>query len=78
MGTLLFGPSSELAKRNASGQLIQVAEPGKLMKYNRSKYNQYTKFNTIFDRLKQSRNGFWYIYLAVGVRMAGAPSVIGE
>lgn len=30
MGTLLFGPSSELANKNASGQLIQDADAGAL------------------------------------------------
>lgn len=32
IGTLLLGPSSELAKRNANGQLIHVDEPGVLFK----------------------------------------------
>lgn len=31
IGTLLFGPSSELAKRKASGQLIHDAEAGALL-----------------------------------------------
>lgn len=32
IGTLLFGPSSELANRKASGQLIQDADGGALNK----------------------------------------------
>lgn len=31
IGTLLFGPSSELLNRNASGQLIQDADGGALL-----------------------------------------------
>lgn len=31
IGTLLFGPSSELANKKASGQLIQVDDPGALI-----------------------------------------------
>lgn len=37
MGTLLFGPSSELAKRNASGQLIHEESLGWLHDYMKKK-----------------------------------------
>lgn len=72
IGTLLFGPSSELANRNASGQLIHDAEDGVLL----SNAIQNSGYYSI--EYSGNAKNLSNTCLAVGVWMAGAPSAIGE
>lgn len=73
IGTLLFGPSSELANRNANGQLIHVDEPGIL-----ENGNIYWAFFVVTQQIEQFGIRSKGIYLEVGVWMVGVSSVMGE